>query len=177
MAGSSVSFASMHALASWPPHSVGAWLIDHGWRIEAEDDPGAPSMPALDRALVLIPPGASRPHPLDDAPAARLLTAVAEDDWVRLPSAAIRTGGRWAPSSLLLAPIAEGAEWSGDVRALVASSRRQARLATRVKELERDALRKDKALAEAAALLLLEKKLQSIGWHSAVESTGKKSDE
>ena len=47
----------------------------------------------------------------------------------------------------------------------------------RVKELEREALRKDKALAEAAALLLLEKKLQSIGWHSAVESTGKKSDE
>jgi transposase len=47
----------------------------------------------------------------------------------------------------------------------------------RVKELERDALRKDKALAEAAALLLLEKKLQSIGWHSAVESTGTRSDE
>ena len=47
----------------------------------------------------------------------------------------------------------------------------------RVKELERDALRKDKALAEAAALLLLEKKLQSIGWHSAVESTGKRNDE
>lgn len=47
----------------------------------------------------------------------------------------------------------------------------------RVKELERDALRKDKALAEAAALLLLEKKLQSIGWHSAVESTGKRSEE
>ena len=47
----------------------------------------------------------------------------------------------------------------------------------RVKELEREVLRKDKALAEAAALLLLEKKLQSIGWHSAVESTGKRSDE
>ena len=47
----------------------------------------------------------------------------------------------------------------------------------RVKELERDALRKDKALAEAAALLLLEKKLQSIGWHSAVESTGPRNDE
>ena len=46
-----------------------------------------------------------------------------------------------------------------------------------MKELERDALRKDKALAEAAALLLLEKKLQSIGWHSAVESTGTRSDE
>jgi transposase-like protein len=47
----------------------------------------------------------------------------------------------------------------------------------RVKELEREALRKDKALAEAAALLLLEKKLQSIGWHSAVGSTDEKSDE
>ena len=59
------------------------------------------------------------------------------------------------------------------------SAQRQelAEVKKRVKELERDALRKDKALAEAAALLLLEKKLQSIGWHSAVESTGKKSDE
>lgn len=47
----------------------------------------------------------------------------------------------------------------------------------RVKELERDALRKDKALAEAAALLLLEKKLQSIGWHSAVGSMGTRSEE
>jgi transposase len=34
----------------------------------------------------------------------------------------------------------------------------------RVKELERELRRKDKALAEAAALLLLEKKLQSMGW-------------
>ena len=46
----------------------------------------------------------------------------------------------------------------------------------RVKDLEREVHRKDKALAEAAALLLLEKKLQSIGWHSAVESTGTTSD-
>ena len=52
-----------------------------------------------------------------------------------------------------------------------------AEMKKRVKELERDALRKDKALAEAASLLLLEKKLQSIGWHSAVESTGTRSDE
>lgn len=52
-----------------------------------------------------------------------------------------------------------------------------AEMKKRVKELEREALRKDKALAEAAALLLLEKKLQSIGWHSAAESTGTRSDE
>jgi transposase-like protein len=52
-----------------------------------------------------------------------------------------------------------------------------AEMKKRVKELEREALRKDKALAEAAALLLLEKKLQSIGWHSAAESPDRKSDE
>lgn len=59
------------------------------------------------------------------------------------------------------------------------SAQRQelAEMKKRVKELEREALRKDKALAEAAALLLLEKKLQSIGWHSAVESTGTRNDE
>lgn len=50
-------------------------------------------------------------------------------------------------------------------------------LKRRVKELEREALRKDKALAEAAALLLLEKKLQSIGWHSAAESAGPRSED
>jgi hypothetical protein len=47
----------------------------------------------------------------------------------------------------------------------------------RVAELERELHRKDKALAEAGALLLLEKKLQAIGWRNGVTSTGKKSDE
>lgn len=49
--------------------------------------------------------------------------------------------------------------------ALTASQRR--RLASsekRVKELERELRRKEKALAEAAALLVLEKKLQALGW-------------
>jgi len=47
----------------------------------------------------------------------------------------------------------------------------------RVKELERELHRKDAALAEAGALLLLEKKLQAIGWRSGAASMGKKSDE
>ena len=47
----------------------------------------------------------------------------------------------------------------------------------RVAELERELNRKDKALAEAGALLLLEKKLQSIGWRNVAASTAKKSDE
>lgn len=34
----------------------------------------------------------------------------------------------------------------------------------RVKDLERELRRKEKALAEAAALLILEKKLQALGW-------------
>ncbi len=48
---------------------------------------------------------------------------------------------------------------------LTASQRR--RLASsekRVKELERELRRKEKALAETAALLVLEKKLQAMGW-------------
>ena len=41
----------------------------------------------------------------------------------------------------------------------------------KVSELERELQRKEKALAEAAALLLLEKKLQSIGWRNGAAST------
>lgn len=70
-----------------------------------------------------------------------------------------------------------GAEAAPGGRSSSAQSQELAEVKKRVKELERDALRKDKALAEAAALLLLEKKLQSIGWHSAVESTGTRNDE
>ena len=47
----------------------------------------------------------------------------------------------------------------------------------RVSELERELHRKDKALAEAGALLLLEKKLQAIGWRNGAASTAKRSDE
>ncbi len=47
----------------------------------------------------------------------------------------------------------------------------------RVAELERQMKRKDKALAEAGAMLLLEKKLQSIGWRNEDESTDGKKDE
>lgn len=50
------------------------------------------------------------------------------------------------------------------------AERRQAAAAhKRVKELEKELRRKDKALAETAALLVLEKKLQSLGWDPASE--------
>jgi transposase-like protein len=45
-------------------------------------------------------------------------------------------------------------------------------MAKKVKELERELRRKDKALAEGAAMLFLEKKLQTMGWderHEAAE--------
>ena len=45
--------------------------------------------------------------------------------------------------------------------------------ARRVRELERELARKDKALAEAAALLVLQKKAQAI-WGDADDATGKK---
>ena len=50
-------------------------------------------------------------------------------------------------------------------RALTEQQRRRLTVAEkRVKELERELRRKEKALAEAAALLMLEKKLQILGW-------------
>jgi len=45
-----------------------------------------------------------------------------------------------------------------------AQRRRVAEAHKRVKELERELRRKEKALAETAALLVLEKKLQALGW-------------
>ena len=46
----------------------------------------------------------------------------------------------------------------------------------RVRELERELRRKDKALAEAAALLVLQKKVQAI-WGDGDDDTPPKSDE
>lgn len=47
----------------------------------------------------------------------------------------------------------------------------------RIKELERELQRKEKALAEAAALLILEKKLQALGWGNGDGGTGERNDE
>jgi transposase len=50
-------------------------------------------------------------------------------------------------------------------RSMTAGEKRRATAAgKRVKELERELRRKDKALAETAALLLFEKKLKDMGW-------------
>lgn len=46
----------------------------------------------------------------------------------------------------------------------------------RVKELERELRRKEKALAEAAALLMLEKKLQALGWDERHQRRGRDVD-
>jgi hypothetical protein len=60
---------------------------------------------------------------------------------------------------------------------LTAKQRRQLKGAQkRVKELERELRRKEKALAEAAALLMLEKKLQALGWDERHQRRGKDED-
>lgn len=56
------------------------------------------------------------------------------------------------------------AEAAPSTGATVAERRRLSAAEKRVRELEKELRRKDKALAEAAALLLLEKKLQELGW-------------
>jgi hypothetical protein len=47
--------------------------------------------------------------------------------------------------------------------------------ARQIRQLERDLARKDKALAEAAALLVLQKKVQAI-WGDEDDDTDKKKD-
>lgn len=60
---------------------------------------------------------------------------------------------------------AAGALSGVSTQALPAKERRRLAAAEkRVKELERELRRKEKALAETAALLVLEKKLQAMGW-------------
>jgi transposase len=59
---------------------------------------------------------------------------------------------------------------------LAAHRKEVAAIKSRVKELQRELRRKDRALAEAAALLVLEKKLQALGW-DAEQSQGDEDDE
>jgi transposase-like protein len=58
-----------------------------------------------------------------------------------------------------------------------AQRRRVAEVQKRVKELERELRRKDKALAETAALLVLEKKLQTLGWDEGYSAEDEESSE
>ena len=68
----------------------------------------------------------------------------------------------WRRAALAgLAPSAKSPSSSGDAK--------------RVRELERELLRKDKALAETAALLVLKKKVQEY-WGDEDESTKKETD-
>ena len=69
------------------------------------------------------------------------------------------------------------AEWKAAVlEALGAPKKAGTSDSKRVRELEKQLRRKDKALAETAALLVLQKKVQAI-WGDEDDDTGKKSDE
>jgi transposase-like protein len=68
----------------------------------------------------------------------------------------------WQQSAAGALASTEGACASGPLTA--GQRRRLAVSEKRVKELERELRRKEKALAEAGALLFLEKKLQAMGW-------------
>jgi transposase len=75
---------------------------------------------------------------------------------------------------------AEALSISAEAPTLVSHAQMRTELSVakkKVSELEKELHRKEKALAEAAALLLLEKKLQAIGWRNGAGSTVKKSDE
>lgn len=68
------------------------------------------------------------------------------------------------------------AEWRATAVEALGVHKPSAKEAKRVRELERELRRKDRALAEAAALLVLQKKARAI-WGDEDESTDPRSDE
>ena len=68
------------------------------------------------------------------------------------------------------------AEWKAAALDALKPQRKPSGDSKRVRELEKQLRRKDKALAEAAALLVLQKKAQAI-WGDEDDDTGQKSDE
>ncbi|MEY4546461.1 MAG: hypothetical protein RL685_2656 [Pseudomonadota bacterium] len=68
------------------------------------------------------------------------------------------------------------AEWKAAMLEALSSQRKATGDARKVRELEKQLRRKDKALAEAAALLVLQKKVQTI-WGDKDDDTKPKSDE
>jgi transposase len=68
------------------------------------------------------------------------------------------------------------AEWRAAALEALGTRKPTAKEARRIRELERELRRKDRALAEAAALLVLQKKIQAI-WGDEDESTDSKSDD
>jgi hypothetical protein len=68
------------------------------------------------------------------------------------------------------------AEWKATVLEALGPQKKANADSRRVRELEKQLRRKDKALAETAALLVLQKKVQAI-WGDGDDDTGPKSDE
>lgn len=67
-------------------------------------------------------------------------------------------------------------EWKAAALEALAPQKKASSESKRVRELEKQLRRKDKALAEAAALLVLQKKVRAI-WGDEDDDTGPKSDE
>jgi transposase len=68
------------------------------------------------------------------------------------------------------------AEWKATVLEALGPQKKVSSDSRRVRELEKQLRRKDRALAETAALLVLQKKVQAI-WGDEDDDTGKKNDE
>jgi transposase-like protein len=68
------------------------------------------------------------------------------------------------------------AEWKATVIEALGPQKKVSSDSRRVRELEKQLRRKDRALAETAALLVLQKKVQAI-WGDEDDDTGKKNDE
>lgn len=125
------------------------------------------------RAVVF--PAASKPRRVDDWSAEERLRVVAEaaklseeelGSFLRREGLHEATVREWRTAAL---------EGLSSERAIRSQQKRGAEQ-KRVRDLERELQRKERALAEAAALLVLQKKVRAI-WGDEDESTGPKSDE
>ena len=153
-----------------------------GWRLAAETGIAQPTLSRWLRAAASIKdvstkPPASPPEP--STPSKR------PQDWTALERAqAVLAASQLSDAALGEFLRRQGLhreqleEWKRALEEALAQPRRSGRAsgaAKRIKELERELVRKDKALAETAALLVLKKKMALL-WGDGDDDTPPKSD-
>jgi len=120
--------------------------------------------------LGTFPPDAIPPRRPEDWPAEERLRVVMEASGLRDEELGAFLRRQGIHEATLL-------EWKAAVlEALGPHNKKMSSDSRRVRELEKQLRRKDRALAETAALLVLQKKVQAI-WGDEDDDTGKKNDE
>jgi transposase len=116
-----------------------------------------------------FPPDALSPRRPEDWSAEERLRVVMEASRLRDEELGAVLRGQGSDEATLV-------EWKAAVLVALGPQRKVSSDSRRVRELEKQLRRKDRALAETAALLVLQKKVQAI-WGDEDDDTGRKNDE